>query len=132
MRHLRCTLEQLEREAAEELAYLRMIASSPAVSRELWICSPRGTFRFFRITDNGLVELDRDGRPLPEEVSFTRIRKPADAAGLACGYAGEVPAVPAPPLTHLIPELSRRKTCPLTDTSVGEGILTGHREGENT
>jgi len=65
VRHLRCSLQWLEREAAEELAGLRLIASSGEISRELWICAPNSGFRFFRICDTSLVELDRDGRPLP-------------------------------------------------------------------
>lgn len=70
VRRLRCTLAWLEREVADALAGLRMIASSPAISRELWICSPRGIFRFFRVSAKGLEELDRDGRPLPADESF--------------------------------------------------------------
>jgi len=65
VRHLRCSMQWLEREAAEELAGLRLIASSGEISRELWICAPNSTFRFFRICDTSLAELDRDGRPLP-------------------------------------------------------------------
>jgi hypothetical protein len=65
VRHLRCSLQWLEREAAEELAGLRLIASSGEISRELWICAPNSGFRFFRICDTALVELDRDGQPLP-------------------------------------------------------------------
>jgi hypothetical protein len=65
VRHLRCSLQWLEREAEAELAGLRLIASSREISRELWICAPNSNFRFFRVCDTGLVELDRDGRPLP-------------------------------------------------------------------
>ena len=65
VRHLRCSLQWLEREAADELAGLRLIASSNEISRELWIGAPNSNFRFFRICDRSLVELDRDGRPLP-------------------------------------------------------------------
>jgi hypothetical protein len=72
VRHLRWTLASLERELGDALAGLRRIASSPVISRELWICSPRGLFRFFRIEPGGLVELDRDGRSLPVDASFTR------------------------------------------------------------
>ncbi len=132
MRHLRCTLGQLEREAGDELAALRMIASSPGISRELWICSPLQTFRFFRITDNGLVELDRDGRALPEEVSFTRRRKSGGAALPASGFAGEKPAVSAPAVTSSDPESPLSGTCPVTDSTVGEMIFTEHRDGKTT
>ncbi len=132
MRHLRCTLGQLEREAGDELAALRMIASSPGISRELWVCSPRQTFRFFRITDNGLVELDRDGRPLPEEVSFTRKRQSRGTAQQTSGFVGEKPAVSAPAITSSDPESLPSGTFPVTDTAVGDVILQGHSEGEKT
>ena len=65
VRHLRYSLQWLEREAAEELAGLRLIASSCEISHELRICAPNSGFRFFRICDSSLVELDRDGRPHP-------------------------------------------------------------------
>ena len=74
MRHLRRSMEELECEAAEDIAALRLIASGPAISRELWICSPRKNLRFIRITDDGLAELDRDGQPVPAR-SFAPGRK---------------------------------------------------------
>jgi hypothetical protein len=40
---------------------LRAIASTENVSRELWLRSRHGTWRFFRVTGNGLVELSRNG-----------------------------------------------------------------------
>jgi hypothetical protein len=46
---IRITPAWLEREAAEDLIALRFIASSPEISRELWIYMPKGTFRFFRL-----------------------------------------------------------------------------------
>jgi hypothetical protein len=76
--HLRCSLQWLEREAADELAGLRLIASSGEISRELWICAPNSSFRFFRICDTLLAELDRDGRPLPAR-SPVPVPKPARA-----------------------------------------------------
>lgn len=65
MRYLRCTLRWLERDAADEIAGLRLYPSSREISRELWFCSPEYAFRFFRVCDNGLAELGRDGMPLP-------------------------------------------------------------------
>lgn len=65
MRYTRCTLAWLERDAHDEIAGLRMFPSSREISRELWICSPKYLFRFFRVCDTGLAELGRDGEPLP-------------------------------------------------------------------
>jgi hypothetical protein len=65
VRHVRCPMRSLERDAESELAGLRLIVPSQEISRELWICAPNSSFRFFRIGDRSLIELDRDGYPLP-------------------------------------------------------------------
>jgi hypothetical protein len=36
-----------------------------AISRELWLRSRHGTWRFFRVTADGLVEIGRDGNVCP-------------------------------------------------------------------
>ncbi|MFA4860197.1 hypothetical protein [Methanoregula sp.] len=61
-----CSHAWIEREAADALATLRAIASGPGISRELWVFLLRGSFRFFRVTDTGLIELSRDGSVMPE------------------------------------------------------------------
>ena len=61
VRRLGSTVQELEHELAEVLAAIRLTASGPGIIRELWLCSPRYALRFFRVLDNGLVELDRDG-----------------------------------------------------------------------
>jgi hypothetical protein len=62
-----CSHAWIESEAADALTTLRAIASRPGISRELWVFLPRGAFRFYRVTDTGLVELDRDGVVRPEK-----------------------------------------------------------------
>jgi hypothetical protein len=88
VRHLRCSLQWLEREAEAELAGLRLIASSSEISRELWVCAPNSTFRFFRVCDKALAELDRDGRLLP-------VQSPAPAPA-AAGQPGHTPKTRSP------------------------------------
>jgi hypothetical protein len=99
VRHLRCSLQWLEREAAEELAGLRLIASSGEISRELWICAPNSGFRFFRICDASLVELDRDGRPLPAK-SPVPVPRPSRAGAkkvpVTAGQPGSDPITSSP------------------------------------
>lgn len=46
----------------EEILRLRAVTQDAAISRELWLRSKHGTWRFFRVTAEGLVELDRDGQ----------------------------------------------------------------------
>jgi len=74
-----CSPARIEWEAAEVVADLRAIASGSGVSRELWVFLPRGRFRFFRVTDTGLVELSRDGSVLPEKPGPVIQAQPAKA-----------------------------------------------------
>ena len=79
-RHLWCTPEGLERQCGEAIAKFRHIHSPAFVSREIWFWSQYGIFRFFRIEDAGLVELDIDGKvlttPRPERAAG---KQPASA-----------------------------------------------------
>ena len=65
VRRLGCSPEEIARDLADEIAALRLIASSREISRELWLCSPRYAWRFFRVLDTGLAEIGRDGMLLP-------------------------------------------------------------------
>jgi hypothetical protein len=49
----------------DEITQLRIIARDAAITAELWLRSKHGTWRFFLVTATGLVELDREGKPLP-------------------------------------------------------------------
>jgi len=91
MRYARCTVEWLGREAAEEIAVLRMYPVSAQISRELWICSRKYFLRFFRITEHGLVELAPDGSVLP---AVPGSRPPASPGPLPAAVIGAKP-VPA-------------------------------------
>ena len=102
MRYLRCTIPWLEREAAEEIAGLRLFPSSREISRELWFCSSEYAFRFFRVCDTVLVELGRDGQPLPEK---SPVPKPGAGAApvtlkrIVPAIRGNSPGNPLPPNT---------------------------------
>ena len=80
---IRVTADLVEREAAVDLAALRFIASSTEISRELWVYTPKGTFRFFRVLENSLVELDRSGNPLPGQPPVPARTMPAAAPAWA-------------------------------------------------
>jgi len=93
---IRITPEWLEREAADDLAALRFIASSPEISRELWIYTPKGTFRFFRVLANSLAEIDRNGQLMPDQPPVPkRRRRPATLAPY--GKTGEPESAPSSP-----------------------------------
>jgi len=97
--HVRLTPKALEREAAFDIADLKMYPSSQEISRELWSCSKKYFIRFFRVTDTGLVELGPDGQPLPANSPPTgisryrrvehpvRVTVPPDETGLATTLA---------------------------------------------
>jgi len=80
IRRLRCTTVELKRTFPETITGLRLIASSPAISRELWICSPKGVWRFFRIGDESFTELGTDGAPLTAGTSGTAV-VPGEVSG---------------------------------------------------
>ena len=80
-RHLWCTPEEMEAQCHEAIQQFRHLPAPAFVSREIWFWSPYSVFRFFRIEDAGLVELDRDGKflvtPRPEQ--HAAVKQPAPA-----------------------------------------------------
>ena len=93
---IRITPDWLEREAMADLAALRFIVSSPEISRELWIYTPKGTFRFFRVLANSLAELDRNGQLMPDQPPVPKRRK-RSAAPAPDGKSGEPESAPGSP-----------------------------------
>jgi hypothetical protein len=62
--HILAVLADILRDFADEIIALRSITQDAALSCELWIRSRYGTWRFFRVTGNGVVEIGRDGMVL--------------------------------------------------------------------
>jgi hypothetical protein len=58
------TIQQFADDFKEEIAQLRVIARDVAITAELWLRSKHGTWRFFLVTPNSLVEIDREGNRL--------------------------------------------------------------------
>ena len=63
-RRLHCSVPEIVTQHSEPLNLLRSAKLSPGITREFWLWSPYGTMRFFRVEDDGLIELDRQGEPL--------------------------------------------------------------------
>jgi hypothetical protein len=63
-RRIWCRPEELEYQCAEAIAQYRELPAPAGITREIWYWSPYGNFRFFRIGDDGLIEIDRNGRDL--------------------------------------------------------------------
>jgi hypothetical protein len=57
-------MHEIAAQNIEPLDLLRSAALSPGITREFWLWSPYGTMRFFRVEDDGLIELDRQGELL--------------------------------------------------------------------
>ena len=83
-RHHWCTPEGMEAQCSEAVIKYRQIPAPAFLSLEIWFWSPYGIFRFFRIEDAGLVELDRDGKvlmaPTPEHFA-AKLPVPAGTKG---------------------------------------------------
>ncbi len=58
------TTLQLAKDFKEEIAQLRVIARDKTITAELWLRSKHGTWRFFLVMPNSLVEIDRQGKRL--------------------------------------------------------------------
>ena len=50
-----------------EIVRLRAIMRDVALTRELWLRSKHGTWRFFRVTADGIVEIDCCGQEISEK-----------------------------------------------------------------
>ena len=59
------TIREIEHTFQDLIAELRLFPVSAQILRELWIYSKHGTYRFFRINEAGLTEVDQHGMPVP-------------------------------------------------------------------
>ena len=58
------SIQQLGTDFKDEITQLRIIARDAAITAELWLRSKHGTWRFFLVMPNSLVEIDREGKRL--------------------------------------------------------------------
>ncbi len=122
------------REMAEDLAALRFIVSSPEISRELWIYTPKRTFRFFRVLADSVAELDRHGQLIPDQPPVPKRRK-RPAAPAPGGKSGDPESAPGSPGSavrvplFLLPAVTPGPVDPPT-ASVGENPLSESKGGE--
>jgi hypothetical protein len=104
-----CDHAWIQREAADALGALRAIASGSGISRELWVFLPRGAFRFFRVTDTGLIELDRDGTVMPEKTRPVSMGQPLTLAHQIQTGVCVIPPIQAPPVESSVGENPSKK-----------------------
>ncbi len=58
------SVQELADDFKSEIGQLRIIARDAAITAEIWLRSKHGTWRFFLVTPNTLVEIDREGKRL--------------------------------------------------------------------
>jgi hypothetical protein len=61
---IRAVLADIARDYDADIRRLRSVTQDAAPSCELWLRSRYGTWRFFRVTADALIEIGRDGQPL--------------------------------------------------------------------
>jgi len=67
-KHLRGSQAEMETQLAGAAAGLRSIPPDPVQVCEIWACNYYHGIRFYRVERAGLVEIDRDGKPLDDPV----------------------------------------------------------------
>jgi hypothetical protein len=72
------TIQEIEHAYHNLIAELRLFPASAQILPELWIYSKHGTYRFFRISEAGLAEVDRDGMPVPLPGAITAPAVPGE------------------------------------------------------
>jgi hypothetical protein len=58
---------EIERMFTEEIQQLRTVPDTPVVSREIWVVSPWKTWQYFQVSDDRIVEVRCDGKPVLQE-----------------------------------------------------------------
>jgi hypothetical protein len=56
--------EDCARDFRADILHLRRIPLTAVVARELWLLTPWGTWQYFRVLDEKLVEIRADGTPM--------------------------------------------------------------------
>jgi hypothetical protein len=56
-------IDEIAADFREEIRRLRLVAQDPGLACELWLRSRNGTWRFFRVTMDAIVEIQRNGQP---------------------------------------------------------------------
>ena len=71
------TIREIEHAYQNLIDELRLFPVSAQILRELWIYSKHGTYRFFRINERGLDEVDHHGMPVsqPGEIAAPAVPK---------------------------------------------------------
>jgi hypothetical protein len=85
---IRCTKEEIGAELQEWIILLCSLPVSESILCELWVYTKQNSWRYFRVGSTGMVEIGRDGNPipLPEKGPAIPVRE------VTAGGAGITPA----------------------------------------
>jgi hypothetical protein len=65
-RRLYCSVGEIEEQYRESIMLFRTLPPLGSLFRELWIWSTYGKWRFFRVEETGLAEIDSNGQPVDD------------------------------------------------------------------
>ena len=81
------TAREIEHGFRALIGELRLFPPSAQILLELWIYSKNGTYRFFRLGEAGIVEIDLDGMPVLAAAPGTGTITSEPVAGKPCDGA---------------------------------------------
>jgi hypothetical protein len=58
------TIAMIAEDFKEDIRLLRFVTNDPTISLELWLRSRYGTWRFFRVNGESVIEINRQGNPM--------------------------------------------------------------------
>jgi len=97
-----------ERQYSADISRIRRVPGTPVVSREIWVLSPWGCWQYFRVLDDGIIEVRRNGDPVVPGGK----KKPAPARPAQTGP--ETGCAPAPVMagSNCMPEKTKNESVP--------------------
>ncbi|MCK9579163.1 MAG: hypothetical protein M0Q92_01785 [Methanoregula sp.] len=112
-----CDPQEIQRLFRQDILQLRTIPKTPVQSREIWTLSPWGTWQFFRVENDRLVEVRYDGVPVHEDRQKTVPEKSSP------GSCSKTPATP-PPGPAVPPDKA-------AGAGTGEDVIRGYLRRRN-
>lgn len=117
-RRLHGAVEDIAAEFSGAIVPARTIPSGGPVSRELWLYSRHCVLRFFRITDAGIIAIDRSGMPISTVADGSPGK---DEPGIPAERTGpDAPAEPSGPAAPADPEELNEPAAPAIMAEPGD------------
>jgi len=103
--------EEIAEQFREDVRLIRFVPLTPVTAREIWTLSPWGCWQYFRILDDRIIEIHRDGTPVVprESKEGKRLTVPVEKERIPVAAnqpAAAGPTSPPPPAGGIPPPLS--------------------------